>query len=306
MIVLEQMGSFFIGGRRIRVADQPLRPIRYSATFAEDYDPNGSFLVEAAYVQFFLPTIRRFETPLLLAHGGGLTGAQWESTPDGRTGWLPRFLEAGVACYVIDNVERGRAGFCAIEGEWPDPPLLRSDEEATRLYRFGYGSHKFPIAALDRLSAQTVPRWPSTAKLQVDAVVHAIDRIGPCALIGFSQGGGLACQAADRRREAVKACLLIEPHGVPKAFEPGLPGTPAAMVLGDFIEEDALWRGLAAAGADGLDAWRAAGGTADVIKLPARGITGNTHMMMMDTNSDEVFGVLLTWLDEQHERGRLP
>ena len=78
------------------------------------------------------------------------------------------------------------------------------------------------------------------------------------------------------------------------------------MVFGDFIEEDAFWRGLAAAGADGVTAWRAAGGTADIISLPACGITGNTHMMMMDTNSDEVFGVLLNWLDEQHRGGRLP
>jgi pimeloyl-ACP methyl ester carboxylesterase len=132
MIALRQMGSFFVGGRRVRVVDQPLRPIRYSATFAEDHDPNGSFLIEAAYVQFFLPDVRRFETPLLLVHGGGLTGAQWESTPDGRAGWLTRFLEAGVACYVIDNVERGRAGFCAIDGEWPDRPLRRSDEEAIK------------------------------------------------------------------------------------------------------------------------------------------------------------------------------
>jgi pimeloyl-ACP methyl ester carboxylesterase len=306
MIALGQMGSFFVGGRRIRVVNQPLRPVRYSATFAEDYDPNGSFLIEAAYVQFFLPAVRRFETSLLLIHGGGLTGAQWDSTPDGRVGWLPLFLEAGVACYVIDNVERGRAGFCAIDGEWPDRPLIRSDEEATRLYRFGYSGHKFPIMALDHLSAQTVPRWPSTGALQADAVVHAIDRIGPCALLGFSQGGGLAFRAADRRRETVKACLSIEPHGVPTTFGPGLPGTPAAMVLGDFIEEDASWRGLAAAGADGMAAWRAAGGTAEIIRLPACGITGNTHMMMMDTNSDDVFGVLLNWLDDQHRRGRLP
>jgi pimeloyl-ACP methyl ester carboxylesterase len=306
MISLEQIGSFFVGGRRVRITDRPAETVTYSAGLSDEYDPNGTYLVESAYVQFFLPTARRFETPILLVHGGGLTGAQWENTPDGRPGWLTRFLEAGIACYVIDNVERGRAGFCAIDGEWPDRPLLRSDEESARLYRFGYAGHKFPMGAIDKLSAQTVPRWPSTRNLQADALVQAVDQIGPCALLGFSQGGGLAFQAADRRRETVKACVALEPHGVPTAFAPGIPGTPGAMVLGDFIKEDAFWRGLAAAGAEGMAAWRAAGGTSEVIRLPERGLAGNTHMMMMDSNSDAVFAVILEWLDGQHASGNLP
>jgi len=308
MISLAQMGGFFVGGRRIHVAGQPTRPV-YSAPAAAkgaDHDPNGSFLVEAAYVQFFLPAAPRFTTPLLLVHGGGLTGAQWDSTPDGRPGWLPRFLEAGVGCYVIDNVERGRAGFCAIEGEWPDEPLPLSDEEAAERFRFGYEGQTFPLAALDGLSAQTVPRWRSTRALQADGVVHAIDRIGPCALLGFSQGGGFALAAADRRRDKVRACLTAEPHLLPERFEPGLAGTPAAMVLGDFIEEDQVWREVAAAGVASMAAWEAAGGVAEVIRLPERGVSGNTHMMMMDTNSDEVFAVILDWFDDQHRGGRLP
>ena len=199
---------------------------------------------------------------------------------------------------MIDNVERGRAGFCAVEGEWPDRPLIRSEEEAIRLYRLGYAGNKFPIEALDHLTVQSVPRWLSTSDLQVDAVVHAIDRIGDCALLGFSQGGGMAFRAADRRRGQVRACLSIEPHGVPTAFQDGLDGMPAAMVLGDFIEEDSFWRELAAAGTTGMEAWCKAGGKGDIIRLPSMGIGGNTHMMMMDTNSDEVFAVILQWLDD--------
>jgi hypothetical protein len=32
----------------------------------------------------------------------------------------------------------------------------------------------------------------------------------------------------------------------------------------------------------------AAGGKADVLDLPAAGVKGNTHMLMVDRNSDEV------------------
>ena len=137
----------------------------------------------------------------------------------------------------------------------------------------------------------------------MDAVAHAIDRIGDCALLGFSQGGGIALRAADRRRTQVKACLSIELHGVPTTFADGLGSMPAAMVLGDFIEVDSFWRGLAAAGKAGLEAWSGAGGNAEIVRLPERSVTGNTHMMMMDTNSDEVFAVILQWLDGHLSEG---
>lgn len=306
MIELQRIGSFFVGGRRLLVTGRPSRVVSYSSAVTTDYDPNGHFLVEAAYVQYFLPARPRFATPLLLAHGGGLTGAQWEDTPDGRPGWLMRFLEAGVACYIIDNVERGRAGFCSIDGEWPDQPVIRSDEEAARFYRFGPPGHKFPLDAMDGLSAQTVPRWPSTAPLQEAALAAAIQRIGAVVVVGFSQGGGLAFRASDRHRERVRACIGLEPHGVPTDYAPGIPGTPALMVLGDFIEDDAYWRDMAARGRAGLAAWERAGGVAEVIDLPRHGIHGNTHMMMMDTNSDDVFRLLLEWLDRQHRDGRIP
>ena len=49
------------------------------------------------------------------ASWGGLTGACWETTPDGRPGWLHNFLSAGFAVYVLDNVERGRSGFVQLK-----------------------------------------------------------------------------------------------------------------------------------------------------------------------------------------------
>ncbi len=205
MLVLERMGSFFVGGRRVRVSGKAKRKVSYSSNVVTEYDPNGTFLIEQAYVQYFLPRERRFRTSLLLVHGGGLTGAQWEDTPDGRPGWLARLLEAQIAVYVIDNVERGRAGWCAIEGEWQESPVVRSDEEAARFYRFAYPNNQFPLEHLDQLSAQTVPRWPSTYPLQIAALSAAIARIGPVILVGFSQGGGLSFIAADRDRDRVKA-----------------------------------------------------------------------------------------------------
>jgi len=303
MVVLDKMGSFFVGGRRVRVSGKPTRRVAYSSNVVTEYDPNGTFVVEPAYVQYFLPQQPRFRTPLVLVHGGGLTGAQWEDTPDGRPGWVARLLEARIAVYVIDNVERGRAGWCAIEGEWPDLPVVRSDEEAARFYRFGFAGNQFPIDCMDKLSAQTVPRWPSTYPLQVAALDAVVERIGPAILIGFSQGGGLSFIVADRQRKRVKACVGLEPHGLPTTYANGIPRTPALMILGDYIAEDDYWRDMAKRGQESMDAWRGAGGRAQVWDLPVLGQRGNTHMMMMDRNSDILCGMLIEWLDQCFRAG---
>src|SRR5438552_10461390 len=55
-------------------------------------DPNGTYSVEAMYVQYFLPAERRGVVPLLLWHGGGLTGVRSEERRVGkecRARWSP-------------------------------------------------------------------------------------------------------------------------------------------------------------------------------------------------------------------------
>ena len=37
----------------------------------------------------------------------------------------------------------------------------------------------------------------------------------------------------------------------------------------------------------------------DVVNLPEIGIRGNSHMLMMDKNSDQVAGVVQDWLAKQ-------
>ena len=44
------------------------------------------------------------------------------------------------------------------------------------------------------------------------------------------------------------------------------------------------------------EAIRAAGGSVEVVDLPERGIRGNSHMVMMDRNSDEVAALVQDWL----------
>ena len=59
----------------------------------------------------------RAKYPLLLIHGGGLTGVTWETKPDGQPGWQMFFLKAGHDVYVGDGMERGRATWAALGGD---------------------------------------------------------------------------------------------------------------------------------------------------------------------------------------------
>jgi hypothetical protein len=92
-IVLRGMGSFHVGGRVAEVSGKAVRMIvRQPGGPQTKLDPNGQYMVEQMYVQYFLPRQRKGKLPLLMWHGGGLTGVTYESTPDGREGWLNLFV----------------------------------------------------------------------------------------------------------------------------------------------------------------------------------------------------------------------
>ena len=95
-ILLRDMGSFHVGGRVIEITGQPIKEIVFTpGGVPAKMDPNGKYQVEQMYVQYFLPQNRKGKLPLLMWHGGGLTGVTYETTPDGREGWLNYFIRKG-------------------------------------------------------------------------------------------------------------------------------------------------------------------------------------------------------------------
>ena len=111
-LALRGMGSFHVGGKLVEISGRPVKDVVFTpgGTPAR-VDPNGTYQTGQMYVQYFLPQHERGSVPLLLWHGGGMTGVNYESTPDGRQGWLEFFLRKGWAVYNSDAVERGRAGW---------------------------------------------------------------------------------------------------------------------------------------------------------------------------------------------------
>jgi pimeloyl-ACP methyl ester carboxylesterase len=311
-IVLRGMGSFHVGGRIAEVSGKPVREIvRIPGSPLSKLDPNGQFMVEQMYVQYFLPRNRRGKLPLLMWHGGGLTGVTYETTPDGREGWLNLFVRKGWDVYVSDAVERGRSGF-ASRDVWPDEPIFLNFADPYERFRIGAGpgswnadpakrkllpGSQFPADSYENFMRQAVPRWLSTDRAVLDAYVALVDKVCPCVVLAHSQGGSFAFKVAEQRPEKVKAIVAIESATAGTiANAPKLKDTPILMLFGDYVDEHPRWADYKKTDMAYAEAVRAAGGTVDWIDLPDIGIRGNSHMLMMDRNNAEIADVIHRWL----------
>ncbi len=104
---VKEVGSFHVGGRQATLAGLAEKEIVFTAGAPPvKINPNGDFEVEQMYVHYVKlhDASRKGLYPLLMWHGGGLSGVTWETKPDGKPGWQNYFLEAGHDVYVSDAV----------------------------------------------------------------------------------------------------------------------------------------------------------------------------------------------------------
>jgi hypothetical protein len=78
-----------------------------------------------------------------------------------------------------------------------------------------------------------------------------------------------------------------------------LKAVPHLFVWGDYLGEQDLWKRLT----PNIDryeaALRAQGGIADRLDLPKLGQRGNSHMLMMDRNSDAIAQLIQDWMNQR-------
>lgn len=313
--MVKEIGSFFVGGEVVTLAGLPMRQ-RVSTPGGPAYpvDPNGELMVGQMYVQYVCLAAPCTPVPLLMWHGGGMTGANWETTPDGRPGWQSFFLRAGMDVFVSDAVERGRSGFAPFPEVYAEAPYFRTAREAwEKTFRFGpAGSYhedaslrrshpdcRFPLASFKTFMKQSVPRWDCNDRSTQAAYDALVARIGPCFLLMHSQGGNFGLHAALTAPDKVKAVIALEPSGAPDpaVYDPAiLAGVPHLFLWGDHLEGNAFWTSYQPNVRRWFQSLQAAGVPAAWIDLPAHGIFGNSHALMMDDNSDEIATIVLDWL----------
>lgn len=292
---LKDFGSYTAGGRQVHVTQGEPQMVQFTRSAAYKMDPRGHFAIEHAYVQYFIPEPRNSAAPVVLVHGGGMSGSCWETTPDGRAGWLHLLLDRGYEVHVVDNVERGRAGFAP--DHWDGAPLLRSLQEAWQLFRIGhkqgfetrsaFDGQRFPVAHFDTFARSFVPRWLGTTQLQTAALLAVLAKTGPAKVICHSQGGEVVFDAHNSAPDLFDSIIALEPSALPNGAA-ALGDTPLVLCVGDFLDVEDHWITRRQAWCDLVKAGR------DLRLVgPETFGSGNSHMLMMDDNSKTVLDAVL-------------
>lgn len=307
---ISRFGSFMVGG-----SPQPAL-IRNTGTDGF----NATIWADHMYVQYVLPEDVRHPWPVVFVHGGSCTGKSFEETPDGREGWVNYFVRQGFKTYWVDKPWRGRSGFnpdlinrAAIEGnaalvpEIQCPAVMEAlDQEAAHWVFGDLISAEGKLGCLKETVPDFTPSFegaPSIAyggPIIENALVALLERIGPAILVGHSQGGGEVFAPLRLRPDLVAAVIAVEAAAPPTT---GLGEYTAAPVLSLWAEErDDIPGALTSSVARDrviIDGINAAGGKAEVLVLNDLGIRGNGHMMMHNTNSDQVAQVLIDWIERK-------
>src|SRR6476469_4065341 len=191
--------------------------------------------------------------------------------------------------------------------------MFRTKKEAWELFRIGpsyeiagrrvaFEGQQFPIEAFDQFAKQGVPRWVTNDAATQNAYNALVERICPCIIVVHSQGGNFGFNAALTAPDKVKALVVVEPSGAPdpaKADAAKVKGVPLLFVWGDQFDKHAVWQKVRVNPEKCGEAIKAAGGKVDTFDLPKMGIKGNTHMLMMDRNSDDIAKLVGDWIAKQ-------
>jgi pimeloyl-ACP methyl ester carboxylesterase len=277
--------------------------------------PAGQVLVDNVYATYQYPAEQRYPYPILFNPGGGHTARVYDTTPDGREGWLTLFLRQGFAVYGVDRPNTGRAGtdVCKINavrlgraGAAELPAINRYAAESSWVtFRWGpkfgepYPNTQFPVEFADNYYPQTVSTYrdPEETPKSVAAFAALIDKIAePVIFESWSSSGLLGYLTAAARPQRVKAILAVETSVTAfDMIEPDarrkLAGIPIYIVIGDHAQ-------------DRVDASRkfqremaAIGGDVTVDVLPEAGIFGNGHTMMLEKNNKQIMFRMIAWLE---------
>lgn len=320
-LVLKQQGMFYVGGDIVHTdwaaGVNPLHPSPRS----------GDIMINQMYVTFMVPKVQS-GVPIILVHGGTLSGACYETTPDGRMGWYEYFARKGHAVYLPDQVSRARSGFNVTafnevaDGANPISTLpymfVVTKEHAWENFRFGpspataFADEQFPVDAINELAKQEIPdqnaqyqKSPGT-NFTLTRLSELAEKVSGAVLLGHSESGFYPELTALGNSESLRALISMEPTGcsaktLSQEQIATLARIPTLVVFGDHIADvPASFINWPAALADCklyVAEINQAGGDATMLHLPEAGVLGNSHMLFQDKNNLEVGDMILAWID---------
>jgi pimeloyl-ACP methyl ester carboxylesterase len=318
-LVLKSQGSFFVGGQNVfsdGLVGQQIPGFTIPAS--------GHVTYNQMYVRYMIPQGGDHNVPVVMIHGGTLSGKSWETTPDGRMGWDEYFVRQGHAVYVPDQVSRARSGFNqaainnVLAGNAPPstlPNILRlSDEIAWTIFRFGptfgtpYADEQFPVQAADKFSKQGIPDLNFSLpdpNITAEALAALAIQLNGAVIMGHSESGLYPLQAALTNATGTKGLIDIEPGGCNATVFTNqqiatLATVPILVVFGDHLDTPNSVVNWPAAFSDCqafIARVNAANGNAQMLHPADLGIHGNSHMIMLDKNNLQIADLILKWID---------
>jgi pimeloyl-ACP methyl ester carboxylesterase len=203
-----------------------------------------------AYVEFQIPRRRTQAYPIVIIPGAAQTATNFTGTPDGREGWAQYFLRRGYAVYIVEQPGRGRSGYQAeVDGPQAAPNVKNVQDRFTaperanlwpqaKLHTQWPGTGVAGDPLFDQFFASQVPfvQKPEVIqKLNVDAAVALLDKIGPAIVMTHSQSGAYGWPIVEARPQLVKALIQAEPSA-PPVHDLELIGAP------DYFRDGAVTR----------------------------------------------------------------
>ncbi len=282
-------------------------------THSEAQHTYGSFYTNDAFVNYVLSENKTEKAVIIMIPGANLSSYIYVTTPDGRKGWSDLFADKGYDVYMVNDprYDFATGGFIGpytipANGK-PATPGSAQGWQNDIWRRWGFGSSQgnpypdalFPTDYFDEF-AKNYPYIGASSEGYSEAIQAVMDTIGSEVwLMAHSAGASRAVSAARQKKEQVNGLILIEPAGPPDIGDfPDLDGLHMLGVYGDYIESRNQTNRKAATEA-AAELFIKAGGIADVVSLPEDSLVfGNSHLLMQDRNSEDIFIIIEKWLKQ--------
>jgi len=323
--ILEQ-GSFSAGG------SCKMEPGKFMPDMP--VEPAGqSYRGDHAYAFYQVPP-RAMQHPIIMVHGHGQFSKTWETTPDGREGFQNLFLRSRFATILVDAPRRGDAGRSMIAadleptaqdqiwfdvfrvGKWPNYfENVQFAKDPTTLNNYfrqmtpNFGDFDVEVSSdgISAVVAESTRRWHESP-----------------ILFTHSQGGGIGWLTFLKNPQ-IAAIVAFEPANnfpFPEGLVPPTPfmdppltrtvsmdtfmqltQVPIIIFYGDNIptqkDPDPIldtWRIRVDLASQWVNLINKKHGHASLIKLPDKGIHGNTHFPFSDLNNQDIAKQVMKFL----------
>jgi pimeloyl-ACP methyl ester carboxylesterase len=269
----------------------------------------GTIVAGQSYVQYLVPEVVRQPLPIVLVHGGGGQMTHYMGI-DGNAGWAQYYAQAGYKVYLIDRPGHGRSPVSldttGAIGNLPMHTGIAADlrRAATGTPRRWMGTGQIGDPLLDQFMAGQNAAPTDQARMQQwwrRGGAELLEKIGPAIVQTHSAGGPWGWHVADERPNLVKAIVCFEGGGNPVVGPDNKPAAPMRNLKNIPVLYLTAENSGRANGPAIVEALRASGSAAEHLNLKDRGITGNGHFAMIETNRKEVFEVVRGWIE-----GKLP